>query len=336
MLSKRCELIVFCHNIFSGGITISCTPFPDEAMRVLTPTLYLCCMTYGQCEFWLKNQLSFLYDTGEAAAIADWMLEEYTGANKKCRRLKAEQLVGEKELLDIKNATAMLLEGKPVQYVLGYTEFYRLRFLVNESVLIPRPETEELVDWIIKDYKNPHRRLQILDIGTGSGCIPIALKKHLANAEVASVDVSIAALKTATQNAAINQVAIQFLQLDFLKESNWHQLEKYDVIDSNPPYIPQQEKAAMNPNVTAWEPATALFVPDERPLLFYEKIALFGKTHLYNDGTVYLEVHKDFAVAVQQLFIREGYTTEIKKDMHGNERMVKARLFDEQNKSLMK
>ena len=280
-------------------------------------------MIYSQCEAWIKEQIKNLYAAGEAAAIADWILEEYTGNNRQQRRLIVQEKT-EDALPKIENAVSLLLQGKPVQYVLGYTEFYGLRLTVNEFVLIPRPETEELVNWVLSDYRAKQKDLKLLDIGTGSGCIAVTLKKNMPAAFVSAIDISVKALHTTMQNASYNLVDIHFQQLDFLNEMNWPQLAKYEVVVSNPPYIPQQEKGAMDKNVTAWEPATALFVPDESPLLFYEKIALFGKTHLLPGGTIYLETHKDFAIAVQQLFVKEGYVAVLKKDMHGNDRMVKA------------
>ncbi len=281
-------------------------------------------MTYSQCETEVKQQLQTLYDAGEAAAIADWVIEEYTGKIRQARRLLEQAEIDESASLKIETAITQLLQSKPLQYVLGYAEFCGLRFIVNESVLIPRPETEELVEWVLLDYKAEQKKLTVLDIGTGSGCISITLKKFLAASLVTAVDISVKALHTTMQNTSNNLVEVHFQQLDFLDETTWQQLEKYNVIISNPPYIPQQEKADMDKNVTAWEPATALFVPNESPLLFYEKIAQFGKTHLLPNGAIYLETHKDFATAVQQLFISEGYAAELKKDMHGNERMVKA------------
>jgi release factor glutamine methyltransferase len=281
-------------------------------------------MTYHQCEAWMKQQLQTLYDAGEAAAISDWVLESHTHTNRHQRRLSANKEIEATALTNMEDAVQQLLQHKPVQYVLGYAEFYGLKFRVNEAVLIPRPETEELVEWMITVYKNRQDGLAILDIGTGSGCIPITLKKHLPKAVVSSVDVSAAALQVAHQNATDNAVEVHLQHLNFLDENAWPQLGKYDAIVSNPPYIPQQEKEIMDKNVTAWEPATALFVPDEKPLLFYEKIAHFGKTHLRPGGNIFMETHRDYAGAVQQLFTEQGYTTTLRKDLHGNERMVRA------------
>jgi release factor glutamine methyltransferase len=283
-------------------------------------------MTYHQCETWMKQQLQRIYDAGEATTITDWVIEDYTHVNRHQRRLLVNQAIEATALIKMEDAVQQLLQHKPVQYVLGYAEFYGLKFRVNEAVLIPRPETEELVEWIITTYKNRQDKLSILDIGTGSGCIPIILKKNLPQTVVSSIDISATAMETAKQNAIDNNVTVEFEQLDFLDENRWQQLGKYDVIVSNPPYIPQQERATMDENVTAWEPATALFVPDEKPLLFYEKIAHFGKTHLQPGGAIFMETHRDYASAVQQLFTEQGYATTLKKDLHGNERMVMAKV----------
>jgi release factor glutamine methyltransferase len=286
-------------------------------------------MTYGECEQRLKLRLQALYDAGEAASIADWVLEDFTDFNRNHRRLHSSQEIDNITTDKIEAAIQQLLQHRPLQYVLGYAFFYGYKFWVNESVLIPRPETEELVQWIIDAYKTTQQPFTILDIGTGSGCIPIALQKQLPLAQLTSIDISETALETAKKNANDNEASVSFQQLDFLNESNWTELNKYDIIVSNPPYIPLQEKSELDKNVTDWEPATALFVPNDDPLIFYEKIALFGKVHLQNSGSVFMETHKDYANNVQQLFTKHGYRVELKKDMHGNDRMVKATIVND-------
>lgn len=280
-------------------------------------------MTYAQTEADLITSLQQLYDVDESATIANWVLEDITLHNRQQRRRLKTEIVSPEMLDQLETAKLELLQHKPVQYVLGYSWFCNMKFLVNEAVLIPRPETEELVEWIVNRYKNNTVPLQVLDIGTGSGCIPITIKKMLPNAIVSSLDVSSEALQLAEKNAEINNAEVLFFQINFLNETNWQLSGKYDVIVSNPPYIPIQEKASLNKNVTAWEPELALFVPDNDPLLFYKKIAGFGKIHLQNGGTLFMETHQDYAGAVKELFICNGYTTELKKDMHGNERMIR-------------
>lgn len=199
-----------------------------------------------------------------------------------------------------------------------------MKFYVDQNVLIPRPETEELVEWIITDCKFPINELKILDIGSGSGCIPVALKRKLRKAEVWSCDISEAALKVAKKNADTLGAIINFLLLDILNKEQRERLPSFDIIVSNPPYIPQKERYQMRPNVLEYEPARALFVPDNDPLIFYKAIADFGKTHLNKKGTIYAEIHEDIGEVTSKLFQTAGFTTTIQKDMQGKERMIKA------------
>jgi release factor glutamine methyltransferase len=196
-------------------------------------------------------------------------------------------------------------------------------------VLIPRPETEELVEWIIEDRKKEkhENQLSIADIGTGSGCIAIALKKKLSAAHITAIDVSKEALTTAKENAIDNDAKIDFIQLDFLDESSWKGLQQFDIIVSNPPYIPVNEKEKLDKNVTLFEPHTALFVPDHSPLLFYEKIALFAKKHLKKDGKIYAETHEEFANATAHIFSKQFQEVKLKQDLLGKNRMIKATHF---------
>jgi release factor glutamine methyltransferase len=205
---------------------------------------------------------------------------------------------------------------------LGEAWFYRMKIKVNEHVLIPRPETEELVEQLIKDRKSKLTDPAILDIGTGSGCIPIAIKKNLPASKLTAIDVSKDALALAKENAALHNAHINFTELDFLDETNWHILGMFDIIISNPPYIPIHEKEKLDKNVTAFEPHLALFVPDRSPLIFYEKIATFGIGHLLPNGKIYLETHEDYAKETAALFHNNYQTVMVKKDMYGKERMI--------------
>jgi len=269
----------------------------------------------------LRQQLSSIYDDSEAAAIAKEILLDITGINYSQGLLQRTALdKGIKMAID-KMSTA-LLTGKPLQYVLGYAWFMNRKFRVDEHTLIPRPETEELVDWIITDYRTYNNPFSILDIGTGSGCIPVSLQLALTNAAVSSCDISRGALDLAAANALTLGAAVQFIQSAFLKETA--PLGIYDIIVSNPPYIPAGERAEMHINVKNFEPATALFVPDNDPQLFYKAIAAFGQTHLAAGGSIYCELHKDYAEDSRDLFINEGYTVTLKKDMNGHWRMLKA------------
>jgi release factor glutamine methyltransferase len=191
-------------------------------------------------------------------------------------------------------------------------------------VLIPRPETEELVEWVIANCKFPIDELSILDIGSGSGCIPIALKRKLRKADVWGCDISEAALQVATRNAETLGAAINFLLLDFLNKEERRRLPSFDIIISNPPYVPEKDREQMHPNVLNYEPHTALFVSDNDALIFYKAIAEFAVEHLNPGGAIYLEIHEELGDAVLSLFTSKGYKTELKKDMQGKDRMIKA------------
>ncbi len=229
-----------------------------------------------------------------------------------------------KEESELQELTERLMQHEPVQYVLNETWFCGLKFYVDKNVLIPRPETEELVEWIITNCKFPIDKLKILDIGSGSGCIPIALKRKLRKAEVWSCDISEAALVIAKKNANDLGVDVNFFQLDFLDKDQRQKLYSFDIIVSNPPYVPENDKEQMQPNVLRYEPAMALFVPDNDPLVFYKAIADFGNYHLNKNGTIYAEIHESIGEAVTQVFQPEHYAIELKKDMQGKERMIKA------------
>jgi len=215
-----------------------------------------------------------------------------------------------------------LKQGRPLQYIVGEAWFYKYPFKVNEAVLIPRPETEELVEWILSCIVKTN--LSLLDIGTGSGCIPITIKKEKPETHITSLDISRQALAIAEENARQLNTEIKFLTLDFLNESSWVDLNKYDLIVSNPPYIPVNEKETLSVNVRNHEPHQALFVPGNQPLLFYEKIAKFGKEYLNDQGLIFLELHQDYAYETKKLFEEFGYkNVELRKDISGNDRMLK-------------
>jgi len=212
----------------------------------------------------------------------------------------------------------------PIQYILGKTEFYGLEFIVNQSVLIPRPETEELVEWILSSVHD-NSNLKLLDIGTGSGCIAISLKNSLPKSQVNAFDISEEALLIAQKNAELNNLKINFEQVDILKNLNLN--ERWDVIVSNPPYIPENEKIEISQNVLDFEPHLALFVPEIDPLLFYKKIADFGKTHLNENGSLFFEIHYTKANQIIELLKSLGYIEiELRKDIFKNDRMIKAKI----------
>ena len=275
-----------------------------------------------------RQALATIYSTSEAEHITDWVFEQVTGKKKLERRgLKAGDLSPD-QLLLLKNHLSQLESYTPVQYVLGEAWFYKRKFLVNKHVLIPRPETEELVEWIIQEIKQRENSgsCTILDIGTGSGCIPISIKKEIPGCIVSALDVSEEALVVAKRNATDNQADVHFLELNFLDEQEWETLSNFDIIVSNPPYIPLTEKGMLDKNVTDFEPSIALFVEDGNPFIFYIEIVRFAKKHLSPGGKVFVEVHEDFAGDVKTIFENSGFVATIKKDIYGKERMVGSQL----------
>lgn len=308
-------------------------PFTIHLPPLTIPHSLLNCkfvvMTIQEATQQLKEQLSTIYEEREAGNISDWVMEYLTGTKRVDRILHKKKSISQGEELQLQKYSKRLLLHEPVQYVLNETWFCGLQFYVDKNVLIPRPETEELVEWIISNCKFPITELKILDIGSGSGCIPIALKRKLRNTEVWSCDISNVALQVARQNAKELGVDVTFLLLDFLNEEQRKQLSLFDIIVSNPPYVPENDKHRMRSNVLQYEPATALFVPDNDALIFYTAIADFGKHHLNKNGVIYTEIHENHGEAVTRLFHSKGYTTELKKDMQGKERMLKAELSRE-------
>ncbi len=281
-------------------------------------------MTVQETTYYILNQLRPLYGDSEASQVTDWMMEHITGSKKTERMLYKNEPLSAEEETRAKQYTERLLQQEPVQYVLNESWFCGLRFYVDNSVLIPRPETEELVEWVITNCKFPVDELKILDIGTGSGCIAIALKRRIRRAEVWACDTSAGALETAKKNADTLGTAINFMPLDFLEQSTWESLPAFDIIISNPPYIPAKDKETMKRNVLEHEPAAALFVPDNDPLVFYKAIAEFGKTHLTKNGSIFTEIHEDLGKDTTAVFQQAGYTAEIKKDMQQKDRMIRA------------
>jgi len=272
-------------------------------------------------------QVQAIYSLSEATVITDWIFESVINIKKSDLIKNTTLSITKTAHLEITKRLREVLQHKPIQYVLGESWFYSIKLKVNEHVLIPRPETEELVQWIISVASHQPPAISILDIGTGSGCISIALKKHLHAASVTAIDISKDALALAKENATIQKTQIQFLQIDFLDETNWNALPMFDIIVSNPPYIPKNEKDKLDKNVIEYEPHSALFVPDNEPLLFYEKIAAFGKEHLNYNGKIFVETHENYAEKSATLFKENIYRyVDLKKDMFGKERMIMIRV----------
>ena len=275
-------------------------------------------MTYRTAQEFFLEKLTPQYGAGEAKAMMRYVLEDYFG-------LKTPDSV----LLPFNEADFWaiidrLLAGEPVQYIVGFAWFYGLKFKVNNEVLIPRPETEELVEWILNDTKN--KKISVLDIGTGSGCIATTLKVKNPQLEVSAIDISESALITASRNAYRQGADVSFWTFDILNEANWKKMPNFDIIVSNPPYIPHREKTLMHTNVLAHEPHLALFVEDENPLVFYEKIADFAKKCFNTEGGgLYFETNEFNAHEVVTMLNSKGFSDIVlQKDMSGNDRMIKA------------
>lgn len=278
-------------------------------------------MTWNEYYRYYLNQLQNVYAVEEASAITGLVFQNKTGVTKKDIITAPGKIITTEQKTILDKTLEQLLTHKPVQQITGETWFYNLPFIINEHVLIPRPETEELVKKILDENTG---NISIIDIGSGSGCISIALKKNLPNASVTSVDVSKEALLTARQNAEANETEINFIALDFLNTNEWQHLSEYDIIVSNPPYIPLTEKEQMDKNVTEHEPHSALFVPDTNPLLFYKAIAEFARTHLKHQGKIYVETHADYAIQVAAVFQEHSNSTQVLKDISGKQRIVAA------------
>jgi release factor glutamine methyltransferase len=281
-------------------------------------------MTVQEATYYILNQLRSIYSEGEASQIADWVMEKITGSIKTERMLYKNAALAPSEEIQLNDSVQRLMQHEPVQYVLNESWFCGFKFYVDKNVLIPRPETKELVEWIVTSTKSPGSELKVLDIGTGSGCIPISLKRKLEKAEVWSCDISEEAIAVARKNAIALGTEVNFIQLDFLDQKQWMQLPSFDIIVSNPPYIPEKDKATMQPNVLNYEPGSALFVPDNDPLVFYKAIAEFGKRHLNEGGAIYFEIHEELGFSISTLLKTNGYSAEIKKDMQQKDRMIKS------------
>ncbi|WP_396166195.1 peptide chain release factor N(5)-glutamine methyltransferase [Flavobacterium sp.] len=280
-------------------------------------------------------ELSTIYDAQEIESFFYLILECFHNKKRIDLALGPNMEMDAMQLLRWESVLAELKKEKPIQYILGETEFYGLPFLVNVNTLIPRPETEELVEWIIKstNYEIQSTKLRILDIGTGSGCIAISLAKNIPNAEVSAIDVSEKALATAKKNAEINKIVVNFINVDILKindlaelpTSNFQLPTQFDIIVSNPPYVRNLEKAEIKPNVLEYEPHLALFVEDTDALLFYRKIANLAKENLSENGQLFFEINQYLGKETVELLEDLGFKNiELKKDIYGNDRMIRS------------
>ncbi len=269
----------------------------------------------------LMSNLGEQYPDSELRGFLNWILEYVVDFSVMDALMNAEDLLKPKDLIEIQRITDLLKNEIPIQQIVGYAWFYGLKFSVNEHVLIPRPETEELVDWILKD--NPSGK-SILDIGTGSGCIPITIALN-STAQLSTIDISDLAIVQAKQNAKRLNASVNFIHADILANAHLVLPNSYDVIVSNPPYVLESDKEMMSANVLENEPHLALFVPDEKALVFYEAIAELATIKLNNNGFLYFEIHELKGSETIEMLKIKGFTEiELKKDMQGKDRMVKA------------
>jgi release factor glutamine methyltransferase len=298
--------------------------------------MLLCCMkTIRDVFAAFKQGLQKIYDANESEAVTLLAVSEISGLSKAKIKAFPEHEFTQQQFEKLTGILEELKTGCPIQYILGETEFYGLTFKVNPSVLIPRPETEELVEWVLSSVGGGQLAVgslqfaagRILDIGTGSGCIAISLKKHLPDAKVSAIDISPEALKTAKENAELNAVDVAFIEADILNFKSDIENPKFEIIISNPPYVTLHDKTQMHHNVTGFEPHTALFVPENDPLLFYKAIADFAANHLTDNGLLFFEINESYGQQVVELLAGKGFKNiELRKDMSERDRMIKALL----------
>ncbi len=277
---------------------------------------------------YIENKLSDFYATNELDGLKRLIYEDVLGYTAVDCMMNKERILGQQESERINSIVDKLAAGVPIQYILNYAWFYGLKFKVNEHVLIPRQETEELVELILKQHSGED--LQILDMGTGSGCIPISLKYHRPGWQVHAIDISTQALDLAKENAAKLKLGIHFFQEDILHPTGSITEHKYDLIVSNPPYVMESEKTNMSRHVLEHEPHLALFVDDQKPLLYYEAILAYAQTNLNAQGCLYFEINEAMGEAIQLLALQSGawLTVEVLKDLNGKDRMMRLQLKD--------
>ncbi len=281
-------------------------------------------MSLQEIKNFLKQKLSAKIDAIELSSLIGMLLEEVTGWNRMQQIVNVNTPLTKEQIETIELYATQLLSGKPIQYILGKAWFMGNELKVNEHVLIPRPETEELVEWVISYASIINKPLQIIDMGTGSGCIALALKLALPSCTVTGLDISKEALEVATMNALHLNASIQWIAHDILSENTL--ATTYDVIVSNPPYIPQREKSTMQEQVVNHEPSLALFVPNEDPLVYYRTIATLGKKYLSANGQLFFEIHYDQGKALLSMLDEMHYYAELRKDSFGKNRMIRASL----------
>jgi len=287
-------------------------------------------MKLKEFKLFFSESLSESYPKTEIDSFFFILMEEKLELQRIDTVLNPDFLIDAATVVALKIILERLQKEEPIQYILGKTEFYGLPFLVDKNTLIPRPETEELVEWILSEIEeiqgeNQKTPLAILDIGTGTGCIPVTLAKNTVNTVITAIDISATALRIAKKNAVLNAVPVNFIRQDILKTTQLPQ--KYDVIVSNPPYVRELEKVEISANVLANEPHLALFVPDKNPLLFYDKIADLAKQQLNENGILFFEINQYLGKETVKMLEEKGFQNiQLKKDLFGNDRMLFCRL----------
>jgi len=281
-------------------------------------------MTIDDANRLLVTSLTGLYDERESSSISSMVMERLTGMPKSQRVLHKADLLAVQQQEKFEYYLQELMKFRPVQYVLEEAWFGSLLFFVDENVLIPRPETEELTDWLLNDSTGREQILSVLDIGTGSGCIPVYIKKKRKDFRVMALDISEGALNIAKKNSRLHDADVDFILMDIRDPDQWRTLPYQDLIISNPPYIPEKQKPSMDKHVKDFEPGVALFVPDEDPIMFYKIIGSFGLQRLKPAGFIFLEIHHDYADQIVDWYGKNGYAFELKKDFSGKSRMIKA------------
>lgn len=277
----------------------------------------------------IRKELSGMYSSQEIDAMIALIFEKLKGYSRTRLLLSMDEQLSDKERNDIKKIVTRLKNCEPIQYVLGTTEFYGLEFLCVPGVLIPRPETEELVDWIVKENRlsNP----TIIDMGTGTGCIAISLQKSIPQSTVLACDISPVCLETADKNAKLNNTELAVIEYDILNQTPQITFPEFDIVVSNPPYVRESEKALMQKNVTDFEPGLALFVGDNEPLIFYERIADFARVNLKNQGKLYFEINESLGSQTCNMLRSKGFANiQLKKDINNKNRMVGCDFFRQQ------
>jgi release factor glutamine methyltransferase len=286
-------------------------------------------MTLKECRLHIHEVLSEIYPKTEIDSFFFLMIEEELNLQRIDTVLSPDFLITQENLTTLKNIIRRLQNEEPIQYILKKTTFYGLPFIVNEYTLIPRPETEELVAWIIEEVtkrtQQKNQKLSILDIGTGTGCIPISLAKNIPTSNVSAIDISQKALDIAKKNALLNDTEIRFFEMDILNTEYLPQ--QFDIMVSNPPYVRELEKTAIKKNVLQNEPHLALFVEDDNPLIFYKKIADLAKKYLNKNGILFFEINQYLGQKTVKMLEKKGFTNiELRKDLFGNYRMIQCNI----------